>query len=537
MYQETEAGERATLSPQDLSAALNAVSDAITVQAPDGSLLWANQAAARLLGYGSPGELVSAPVNELTQRFILLDEQGNPFPLEKLPGRLALTGVEPPETLVRWRPYGSDDIHWSLVRATPVFDEGGAVRFAVNVFREDTSRQVAIRALQRSEERLAFLASATRALLGAPLDAISIAERLAEVCVPHLGDRCAVWELEANGNVRRIADRAGGASQSSLELEVTPECVVSALGGASTLAGPDERGPDSLTLAAVPIPGESGPVGAILVARHAPRPPMSQYDLELIEEVGKRAAPKIENAQLYAERARAAAVLSRSLVPSELQEVPGLDLHAFIRPAASGVGGDFYDVVSLSDGRSLLVIADVSGKGPEAAALTAMARYTLTTLARYHASPAELLAAVNETLVDQLPDGRFCTLACGAFGPSPNGIRVTVAVAGHPKPMVLRASGKVETCGETGLPLGVFYRLDLIERDVLLEPGDSFLLVTDGCVGEGGAWEGTLHRALAAVQPASAEELTALVEKVALRVQPDHPDDIAALVARYPGGD
>lgn len=537
MTQEPEAGERATLSPQDLSAALNAVSDAITVQSPDGSLLWANHAAARLLGFNSPDELVAAPVEELMQRFVLLDEQDNPFPLENLPGRLALTGAQPVETLVRWRPYGSDGIHWSLVRATPVFDAGGAVRFAVNVFREDTARQVAIRALQRSEARLAFLASATRALLGAPLDPIRIAERLTEVCVPNLGDLCAVWEMESNGNVRRIADRVAGAFRSSLEVDEALGCVLSALAGASILTGPDERGPESLTLAAVPIPGENGPVGAILVARYAPRPPMSQDDLELIEEVGKRAAAKIENAQLYAERARAAAVLSRSLVPSELQEVPGLDLHAFIRPAASGVGGDFYDVVSLSDGRSLLVIADVSGKGPEAAALTAMARYTLTTLARYHASPAGLLAAVNETLVDQLPDGRFCTLACGAFGPSPNGIRVTVAVAGHPKPVVLRASGKVETCGETGLPLGIFYRLELKEQDVLLEPGDSFLLVTDGCVGEGGAWEPTLHRALAAVRPASAQDLAALVEKVALTAQPDHPDDIAALVARFPGGD
>jgi PAS domain-containing protein len=523
------------LTPGDLAATLNAVSDAITVQAPDGSLLWANEAAARQLGYDSPHDLVAAPLDQLMQRFVMMGADGNPFPPANLPGRLALSGHEPPETLVLWKASGYETARWSTVRATPVFDESGAVRFAVNIFRDVTEQQLALQSLKRSEERLAFLASATRALLGATLDPREIADRLTEVCVPSMGDRCTVWEIDENGRVRLLAERFAGVPQAPFDLGEVPDCVLSALEGASVLTGPDERGLDFLTQAAVPISGHSGVLGAILVTRPAPRPAMTRDDLELLEEVGKRATGKFENARLYAERSRAAEVLSRSLVPSELPEVPGLDIHAFVRPAASGVGGDFYDVVSLADGRSLLVIADVSGKGPEAAALTAMARYTLTTLARYHASPAELLGAVNETLVDQLPDGRFCSLACGAFGPSPEGIRVTVAVAGHPKPILLRKAGRVETCGITGLPLGVFYRLDLQEQDVVLEPGDAFLLVTDGCVGEGGAWEAELHSALASAAGGSAEGLAAVVEKVALGVQPDHPDDIAALVAHFPG--
>jgi PAS domain-containing protein len=523
------------LTAGDLAATLNAISDAITVQGPDGALLWANEAAARQLGYNSPRDLVAAPLDQLMQRFVMMDAEGNPFPPAGLPGRLALAGLEAPETLVLWKTSGSDTARWSTVRATPVFDESGAVRFAVNIFRDVTEHQLALQSLKRSEERLAFLASATRALLGAPLDSRGIAERLTEVCVPSIGDRCAVWEIEPNGRVSKLADRFSDSSHGRLDLDEAPDCVLSALEGASVLTGPDERGLDFPTQAAVPISGHTGVLGAILVARHAPRPPMTQDDLKLLEEVGKRATAKVENAQLYAERSRAAEVLSRSLVPAELQEVPGLDIHAFVRPAASGVGGDFYDIVSLADGRSLLVIADVSGKGPEAAALTAMARYTLITLARYHASPAGLLDAVNETLVDQLPDGRFCSLACGAFGPSPEGIRVTVAVAGHPKPILLRKSGVVETCGITGLPLGIFYRLDLQEQDVVLEPGDAFLLVTDGCVGEGGVWASELHSALASAAGGSAMELAEVVEKVALGVQPDHPDDIAALVAQFPG--
>ncbi|HEX2054239.1 MAG TPA: SpoIIE family protein phosphatase [Actinomycetota bacterium] len=525
-------GPGSTLSPQDLLATLHAVTDSITVQGPGGQLLWANEAAARQLGFDSPAELLAAPLEAVMERFTMLDEDGNPLPIDSLPGRIALSGKQAPETLVQWRNTGSDDVHWSLVRAMPVFDDRGEVRFAVNVFRDDTSRQVAIQSLRSSEERLAFLALASRVLLGASLDPLEIAERLTEVCVPRVGDLCAVWEFRS-GRIRRIAERVEGAVPGARTLEETPESVAAAEAGEATLdEGQDESGVSSVT---VPIPGRHGPLGAILVARRLPGHPMTQTDLHLVQEVGRRAGVAIENALLYEERARAAEVLSRSLVPAELPEVPGLDLYGFVRAAASGVGGDFYDIVELADGRSLLLIADVCGKGPEAAALTAMARYTLRTLSRHYASPAEVLQAVNEALVDQLPDGRFCSLACGAFGPAPNGVRATVVVAGHPKPVILRSGGTLETCGETGFPLGVVSRLQLPEHDVVLEPGDAFLMVTDGCVGEGGVWEPVLHTALTSSPTGSAAEIGALVEKVALGVQPDHPDDIAALVARFPG--
>jgi hypothetical protein len=521
-----------SLSRQDLIATLHAVNDPITVQGPDGRLIWANDAAARHLGFDSPEALLAAPLDDLLLRFTMLDEDGNPLPPESLPGRIALGGRQAPETLVQWRTAGSSHPHWAVVRAMPVFGDDGEVRFAVNVFREDTARQVAIRSLRSSEERLAFLAMASRALLGASLDPLEIAERLTEVCVPRIGDLCAVWEFR-NGSIRRFAERSEGFPAPDLVPDATPPSVGAAVEGRSTLeAASSESEGTSVT---VPIPGRHGPLGAILVARRAARSAMTQTDLHLVQEVGRRAGVAIENALLYAERAQAAEVLSRSLVPAELPEVPGLDIYGFLRAAASGIGGDFYDIVELADGRSLLLIADVCGKGPEAAALTAMARYTLRTLSRYYASPAEVLRAVNEALVDQLPDGRFCSLACGAFGPAPNGVRATVVVAGPPKPLILRGAGTVEICGETGFPLGVVERLELPERDIVLQPGDAFLMVTDGCVGEGGVWEPVLHESLVSTPLHSAAEIAAMVEKVALGVQPDHPDDIAALVARFPG--
>lgn len=521
------------MSRDDLVSILNAVSDAITVQVPDGALVWANNAAAALLEYPSPAELVAAPETDIAARFMLLDEYGEPFPAERLPGRLALQGKRAPETLLKWRSRDSSMERWSTVRATPVLDDSGQVRYAVNLFRDVTARQMAIRSLQRSEERLTFVALASRALLSASLNTRDIAERLTQVCVPAMGDLCAVWEANPAGRPRRLAGRVGRVEQSPLRDDVVPNSVLIAIGGEPTLTlGDDAIAPSSQV--AVPILGRGGPLGAILVATLPPRAPLTGEDLEVAEELGRRAGVAIENAVLYTERAEAASVLSRSLSPPDLPEVPGLDLHAFVRAAASGVGGDFYDVMSLADGRTLLVIADVSGKGPQAAALTAMARYTLRTLARHHTSPAGLLAETNEVLLDQLPEGKFCTMSCGAFGPSSEGIRVTVVVAGHPKPLVLRRSGSVESHGETGPPVGVLYRLDLQEREVTLRSGDSFVLVTDGCVGEGGTSDSILRSALETSFPKSAQEVAALVEEVARDAQPGHPDDIAAVVARLP---
>ena len=124
---------------------LDRLADGITVQAPNGELVYANEAGARLCGYDSPAELLAAPLAEVMQRFELFDEEGRPFAGGLLPGRLALEGKHPPEVLIRVHERDSGTTRWSLVHALPITDPAGDVLYAVNLFRDVTERTVAAR--------------------------------------------------------------------------------------------------------------------------------------------------------------------------------------------------------------------------------------------------------------------------------------------------------------------------------------------------------------------------------------------------------
>jgi serine phosphatase RsbU (regulator of sigma subunit) len=178
------------------------------------------------------------------------------------------------------------------------------------------------------------------------------------------------------------------------------------------------------------------------------------------------------------------------------------------------------------------VIGDVCGKGAEAASLTAMARHTLRTLARHHDRPGPVLEAANEAIAGQLPEGRFCTVAAAALEPGADGLRVTVAIAGHPVPIVVRGTGEVALLGRAGMLLGVFDELGVVEQDVVLAAGDALVLFTDGCVGEGADSLQVLGACLAATAGQSAAAMAEAVETTAVELEGDHRDDMAILVVK-----
>ena len=126
-----------TASAADLQEALRFAADPITIQAADGRLVYANEAAARQMGFDSPDELIRAPIATVMERYELLDETGAPLPIESLPGRRALRGEPEPTALVGFRFGGECDTRWSLVQATPVIRDG-EVRFVVNAFQDVT---------------------------------------------------------------------------------------------------------------------------------------------------------------------------------------------------------------------------------------------------------------------------------------------------------------------------------------------------------------------------------------------------------------
>ena len=128
-------------SRDELGIILGGVADGVTAQDPTGRVIYANEAAARMVGYPSGRALVEAPMQEVMERFEVLDEEGRPFPLENLPGRRALAGEERAEELLRFRSLPTGEERWAVATAVPVFDEGGRVRMAVNVFRDITEQR------------------------------------------------------------------------------------------------------------------------------------------------------------------------------------------------------------------------------------------------------------------------------------------------------------------------------------------------------------------------------------------------------------
>jgi serine phosphatase RsbU (regulator of sigma subunit)/anti-sigma regulatory factor (Ser/Thr protein kinase) len=231
---------------------------------------------------------------------------------------------------------------------------------------------------------------------------------------------------------------------------------------------------------AVPVITPAGEVAGGLFFGH-PEPGMfSAEDEHMVAGIAAQSAIAIENARLYQERTRTARTLQRALLPPHLPEVEGLELAAGYRAAGEGneVGGDFYDVFPQADGSWALVVGDVCGKGPEAAAVTALARYTLRAHAVAGLRPSYQLARLNDALLRQRAPG-FVTAALARLEPRPGGARVEVALAGHPPPILSRA-GEAAPFGEIGTPLGIVERPELPELSVELSAGDLLVFYTDG---------------------------------------------------------
>ncbi|MER5772068.1 PP2C family protein-serine/threonine phosphatase [Streptomyces sp. NPDC001985] len=215
------------------------------------------------------------------------------------------------------------------------------------------------------------------------------------------------------------------------------------------------------------------------------------YETELLRgrEVAREAQQAAERARARAEadRARlqeALAVLQRSLLPSALPEVPGLEVASYYHTASPDLlGGDFYDLFALDGKRWAFFLGDVCGKGPQAAAVTSLARYTLRAAALHSPDPVHALTTLNTVLHDRYTGGdpRYCTAVFGILEPGPGGCAVRLASGGHPSALIRRADGTaayLPTPG--GMLIGVLPRAEFTPAHTVLHPGDTLLLYTDG---------------------------------------------------------
>jgi serine phosphatase RsbU (regulator of sigma subunit) len=241
---------------------------------------------------------------------------------------------------------------------------------------------------------------------------------------------------------------------------------------------------------ALPIPLTArGVVLGTLVLGGPGKGGFSGPTIPLAVELAARIASALDNARQYAEQVAIVRGLQRSLLPPSLPTVEGLDIGVVYEAASNSdgvhVGGDFYDVFPISQKVWGFAVGDVCGTGPEAAALTGLARHSLRLLAREGRSPVSVVERLNQAVLEEGElagdAGRFITLLYGEVEPRPDGSAQLVMVcAGHPLPLILRQDGTVRAAANPQPLLGVLPDPTLYAEDVELSAGEVLLVYTDG---------------------------------------------------------
>ncbi len=277
-------------------------------------------------------------------------------------------------------------------------------------------------------------------------------------------------------------------------------------------------------------------IGALFFAWDHPHAP-SPLELGTIETIAGRCAGAVERARLYEREKAIATTLQRSLLPSVLRAPSWLAATSRYWAAEDGaeVGGDFFDLFAVGDDRWAVTIGDVCGKGVEAAALTSVARHTARAAARHAATAADVLIAVHEAVAAY--DGtNYCTMAFGFVERGDEGATLSIALGGHPRPLVRRADGSVTEVGRPGTLLGII-EPRAADEQVQLAPGDTLVLYTDGVTDAPRGLAVSTVELAAAVAGAGggaeevAEEIGALL---AQRRPHGVDDDVALLVVGVP---
>jgi PAS domain S-box-containing protein len=544
-----------------LEAIVENLGEAVAAIAPDGTLRFANSAAAEFAGYASVEELVGTGGGAgLLARWHLFDEAGAPIAPEDFLVVRALAGEHPPPRAqhVVERETGRD--RWLMTRAVPVLDADGAVDFVVWVGEDMT-------AVKRQEMRERMLSNASK-LLGSSLDVDATIDKAAWAVVPELADWARVDLLDERGALVQVsvahrdlekvellhewrrdfppapADDRGPAEvlrsgRSIVWAQVDPGDVaryaqsprhrelMEVIGTRSILIVPMAVGDRVIGTMQLATTGESGRM-------------LGEADLDLAEELASRAAIAVEHARVHAARTHVATTLQRSLLPPRLPVIPGLSIAARFRAAgaASEVGGDFYDLFEGRD-RWMVLMGDVTGKGPGAAAITSLARYTMRTVAQYEDDPRIMLSRLNATLGSDPERRQICTAVCVEVRPpeEPGSVaRLRIVCAGHPSPLLVAADGTVSAVGAPGTLLGAFPEGRWAVTDVALQAGDSLVLYTDGVTdtrGLDGRRFGAerLEETLRAIGPGEAEEIAGGID-AALQAFGEQRDDVAVLVLR-----
>lgn len=480
---------------------------------PDNPIIYANQSFVRTTGYEFDEVLGT------NCRFLQCDDTEQPA-LDEI--RAAVRESREGRAVLRnYKKNG--EMFWNELYVSPVFGDDGEVTNFIGVQHDVTDRKqveeerdliLAREQLAKAEavaarRRLSFLVEADNVLLSS----IGFFERLrdtARLAVPALAEWCLVDIVEEDGEVVQAAashaeegkhellrelqkHRSFGEDSNGIAARVLRAGTSERISGEeaeilANLAANEESGRilaelGVASLVSVPLLARGRTLGVLTLASSKPEEPFGDEDLALAESLAHRCALAVDNASLYRERSRIARTLQRSLLP-RMPEVDEVDVGVEYLPLGeeTEIGGDFYDLIRAPNGSLIAVVGDVCGKGPDAAAVAALCRYTIQAVVMSEDSPAKILASLNKAMLRQLDDLKFSTIACARLerAAEGNAFDLTVSRGGHPAPLIHRSDGRIEKIETPGRVLGVFDDPGVEDRAVGLSPGDAAVFYTDG---------------------------------------------------------
>jgi serine phosphatase RsbU (regulator of sigma subunit) len=426
-----------------------------------------------------------------------------------------------------------------------------------------------IRARLNREQAASELLAEAGALMEDALDQKQRANHLAMLAVPRLGDVAMVDMLTPGGTLERMAAKSSGSEVADVMVKLRRNAPIDPLGPhpvAEVIRTGEPKYLDELTdeeinqittreseretlrryrfksCVVLPLGARGSVLGALTLWIMRPAKAFDETASRTAQRLADRAALALDNARLHEQQTHIASVLQHSLLPRSLPKIRGFEASSRFLPAGEAyeVGGDFYDVFRSGSGSWMAVIGDVCGKGPEAASLTALARYTVRTASSPEKSPSEVLRTLHDSINSERSDFRFCTAALARIDAPVNGensAHITLSLGGHPLPIVLRRDGRVESIGEPGTLLGVLPSPSLADVEATLDIGDALILYTDGVLDvENRAKRGDPDRLkdqIAVTTGKSADEIAESLAQAAIeRHGGQLRDDIAILVLR-----
>jgi len=483
----------------ELAELLELVGEAVTVRDGHDRFVYANRTALRDFGFASIEELRAHPDGSLLDRFVVYDQAGEEMGRSTFPTPRAAAGeTQLSPTLIHVVDRRTGESRWEQVRVTPLRDRDGRVAATVTVAANVT-------AVKTAEVHTRVL-SETGRILSSSLDHEQTLRNVAWAAVPALADWCLVELADEPDDRRdqvvvahrnpRLRDLAGQLAE--LEPDEPGEHSASSrvidTGDSVLLVEVDEsdlvalaRGPGQLRVLrelgirsaiVVPMRIRDRTIGTISFYTSDSLRRLTQPDLELAEQLGRRAAVAVENSRLHTMLAEVADTLAQSLMPGPLPELPGWEIAALYQPAVVEerieIGGDFYEVFDAGPA-PLALIGDVTGHGVAAATLTGLMRHGARFSGRLEPEPDRVLRRLDEELRER-PSSSMCTALCATIHER----RLVLASAGHPPALHVAANGDVTEAPSPGPLLGAFEDSEWQAETLAVAPGELVLLYTDG---------------------------------------------------------